>query len=102
MNKAEFAVIVDELLAKVNVISMNDYHVSLSVMSDFKTLAHTYREYLSSDITGDISLIESLFDKMNRYKAGRNISKQSEYHHQATSHLEHIITELKQTSRFPE
>lgn len=91
MSKAEFAVIVDRLLAKVNGIGMNDYHVSLTVMSEFKTLANTYREYLSPDIAGNIALVESLFDKMNRYKAGRNISKQSEYHHQATSLLEHIV-----------
>lgn len=102
MNKAQFATIADELLAKVNAIGMNDYHVSFTVVSEFKTLVYNYREYLLSDISGDISLIESLFDKMNRHKAGRNIPKQSENHHQAISHLEYLLAKMKQTNNFPE
>jgi len=102
MNKAEFAVIIDELLAKVDAIDMDDYHTGLHAVQEFKTLAYKYRDYLSSDVTDSASLIESDFDKVRRYKDGRNTSKQYALYHSATMLLGHIIRNMKQTNQFPE
>ena len=102
MNKTEFAVIVDELLAKVDAIGMDDYHTGLKAVNEFRTLAYKYRDYLSPDTTDSASLIESDFDKVRRYKDSRNIPKQNEHYHSATTLLEHVITKMKQTNQFPE
>jgi hypothetical protein len=102
MNKTEFATIVDELLAKIDAIGMDDHYTGLNAVREFKLLADKYWNYLPSDATASASLIESDFDKVKRYKDGRNIPRQYEHYHSATSLLRHIITEMKHTNQFPE
>lgn len=100
MNKAEFAAIVDELLAKYYAIGINDYQAGLNVVSGFKMLATTYREHLPSDVNEGVAEIEILFEKAGKY---RNTPKgQYEYFHLAERLLGNAITELKGTNRFPE
>ena len=102
MNKAEFAAIVDKLLDKAYAIGINDCQAGMNAVSEYKWLANTYREYLTSDITKGVAEIESLFDKANRYKNGGNVRLLTEHHHLAASLLEGIIPKLKQTNQFPE
>ena len=99
MNKGEFAAIVDELLAKLYAIGINDYQAGLNVVSGFKRLASVYREHLPSDITGGVAEIEDLFGKAGKY---RNTPKQYEHFRIAELLLEGAITKLKQTNQFPE
>lgn len=99
MNKAEFAAIVDELMAKFNAIGINDYQAGLNVVSRFKILAHMNRHYLPSDVTEGVAEIESLFEKAGKY---RTSPKQYEHFRIAERLLEGAITELKQTNKLPE
>jgi hypothetical protein len=102
MNTTEFALNVDELLAKIDALGVDDYHTGLNIVNEFKTLAFKHRHYLSSDITDSASLIESDFDKVRRYKDSRNIPRQYEHYRSATSLLRHVIMEMKQSNQLPE
>jgi hypothetical protein len=86
MNKAEFAVLVDTLLARVEAISYDDYSAGNSVLKDFEHLAAEHNSFLDDYTTEHVRFIRSDLEQMKKYKR----------HDLKLQHFRNVITGLRQ------
>ena len=97
MNKADFKVLIEELIDKARSLSIDDYTANMAVVEEFVLIASRYRNELNPFVLEHVGQIKSLLSKAS---SSRRINQKLDCHSQAVNDLISDIRSMEENS-FP-